>query len=280
MAKYAIIWTTTNSYMPGTNANLNALEFYGFDVDAYVLYDEISDDYKAHFPKVNFSQMTVWSEHRDSYWYCVFSDLKYAVDNLFDNYDVVLFWGGDVCIVDNFMEYFEVAHKLNRIVAGTNEHHGEGPINLPEKQPYTHTWMVPWADIPFFVPSTKRKVIENTLSYQYIKGATVDRMDGLNYAIRDEKENVFGVLGHMWVMNCPYWGKIERSGNNLLLFGSKMKSFHRKYWSKEYAKNYADGNEISKNNATMFNYMYRFLNNQRVKWTEGIDAWQNASDLS
>ena len=123
-------------------------------------------------------------------------------------------------------------------------------------------------------------MIQNILDYQFIENAELSRMDGLNYSIRDENENVLSVPGNMWVMNVPYWGKVKRSGDNLLLFGSKMKSFHRKYWLKQYAKNYANGNDIAKHNLTVFNKMYRHLNNQRVKWTEGIDSWDNASALS
>jgi len=281
MADYAIIWTTTKSYMPGTNASLNALEFYGFDVDKYIMtFDDIGSDYKNNFPDVNFIDIEFWNGKKSNFWYLVFSDLKYAIDNLFDNYKVVLFWGGDVCIVDNFMDYFEIADKTDRLVLGINEHHGEGPITLPTNQPYKHTWSVPYADVPFFVPVSKRRVVQNILDYQFIENSELSRMDGLNYSIRDEKENVFSVPGHLWVMNSPHWGKVRRSGNNLLLFGSKMKSFHRKYWIKNYAEKYARGNEISKHNVTVFNHMYRFLNNQRVKWAEGIDAWQNVSDLS
>jgi hypothetical protein len=281
MAKYAIVWTTSKGYMPGTNAALNALELYGFDVDTYVMtLDDIGSDYKANFPKVKFLDIERWNGQKSNFWYCVFSDLKFGIDELFKNYRVVLFWGGDICIVDNFMEYFEICDKLDTVILGSNEHHGEGPINLPVTQPYKHTWSVPYADIPFFVPNTKQEIVKNVIDYQFVEGAALSRMDGLNYSVRDVGDPIMCVPGHMWVMNAPYWGPVKRSGNSLLLFGSKMKSFHRKYWIKGYATQYTRGNELAKQNVTVFNHMYQHLGlNQRVKWDEGFDKWQNASDL-
>jgi len=286
MKKYAIVWTTTRGYMPGTNAILNALEFYNFqNVDVYVMADKDNmpdEEYRKQWSGINFidlGEAVKAHPNKDWYWYLVFGDLQFALDELFDKYEVVLFWGADICIVNNFESYFELAEKTGQIILGTNEHAGDGLTlldKLPKERPYKHTWDVPFADIPFFIPKNKRHLLSLMFEHQKDEGNEVDRMDGLNYAVRDLKEDIIKAHSPFWICNIPNWTKVERRGDFLYFAGNQMYSFHRKYWIKSYCENYMPGeNEIKEHNIKMFNFMWRFFNNDcRVKWTEGIDVYE------
>lgn len=284
MGKYALIWTTSYGYMPGTNASLNGLEFYNFspEIDVYIRYwgdyKDLGEDYLSKWPKVSWSNITgSFSPGRNAYWYLVFDDYNFAVNEL-SKYDVVSFWGGDLCILNDFSFYFEMAEKLNQVIIGTNEHTNcEGYCQMtPQGQhPYGHTWTVPYADSPIFVPRDHMGIIKQTIDYQYMPDAKVDRMDGLNYAIRDSGHKPYVIPGNFWIYNVPYWVKLVDGGRYVYCFNFKMFSFHRKYWSVDYLKNYIrGGNEIAVHNAKIFNSKYNFFDrNCRVQWLDGLEVW-------
>lgn len=282
MGKYALAWTTNRAYMPGTNAILNALEYYSFSgIDTYVLvWDDLNpqDEYFKQWPNVTFLKIdcSFWPEPKSAYWYHTFADLDFALQ-LFAEYDVVLLWGADVCIVNNFQEYFEYAEKLDRLILGHNEQGNQSFKAMSEEQPYGHTWDVPWADIPFFVPRSQKEVLQLTLDFQKVKGCVLDRMDGLNYAIRDLSAKVFTVPGTLWVYNVTQKLKVARGENptSCYFMAQRMNSFHRKYWAPAFCRSYmTPHSEITRHNHLVFNYLWNFFNrNCRVKWTEGIEVW-------
>jgi len=267
-------------YMPGTNAILNALEYYGFDLDVYVLlWDELEDDYKYQWPKVNFFPINFncWKERKPNKWYLRFADIIYAIENL-NNYEVVLIWGADVCPVNNFMDYFEIAHRLNRVIVGTNEQCPHIPeyLRLSEKWPYSHRWDVPYADVPFFVPKQHFDVLEKMIEYQDKDDCELSHMDGMNYALRDLKKNVFAVPGETWVMNTPQKIMLQQRDGVLFLDKShtRLNSFHRRYWLESLCKKYFPVNETSRHNKMIFNKMWAWFNTKhRVQWAEGWQTW-------
>ena len=278
---YAIIWTTTHSYMPGTNAILNAIEHYGFDVDVYVLiWDALDEAYIENWPGVNFIPIDIkwWDEKKKNKWYLRFADLIYASKNL-KNYDVVLVWGADVCPVNNFMDYFEISHKLNKVIVGTNEHarHLKDPYQrLSINWPYKHHWTVAYADIPFFVPKDHFNVIDTMLDYQKREDCELSHMDGMNHAFRDCDTDLFVVPGELWVHNVPQRIKLQRQ-NDVIHFeksNTRLNSFHRRYWAENLCKKYLPINEISRDNKLLFNQMWAWFNTEhRVKWNEGWQLW-------
>jgi len=278
---YAIVWTTTRSYMPGSNASLNALEHYGFDlknIDPFVLVwskaSELPSEYRNQWPNVIFADVpTDFFPGKDAYFYLVLGQFAFALEHLKD-YKCVLFWGGDLCIVNNFEVYFEIATKTNRIVLGSNEQGVDSFSKMKIEWPYNHTWDVPYTDVPLFVPQSQMDAIRLTIDYQYEPGCELDMMDGLNFAIRDLQIAIYTVPGCLWVMNAPQWTPVKRTDDKLYVLKHRMNSFHRRYWDKSYAAKYIkDMAEPAPSNAKIFNWMYRFLNTQcRVKWTENLET--------
>jgi hypothetical protein len=290
MNRYAMVWTTNIGYMAGTNASLNAMEFYGFKgVDVYVLTagEFLGKEYKDQWPEINFIDFFTFvpplPPRVDEGWHFVSADIIKAV-KLLRGYEVVLIWGGDLCILDNFTEYFEIAEKLGALVLGTNEHGNNYLRGLPTEWPYRHTWAVPYADIPFFVPRKWISVLELMLDYYYNRENPdgVDRMDGLNYAVRDLGARVHAVPGEFWVVNVPYRLKLIGAGNGSIYVdesSTRLKSFHRKYWSAATCREYLPGGaepgiSISRNNKMLFNRAFNFFNREcRVKWEAGLEVW-------
>ena len=289
MAKYAMLWTTSRGYMPGTNASLNAMELFGFkDVEVIVLTggEFLPEEYKAAWPDVKFVDFMkfIVPPTGDYGWGYLYGDIVYAVENLRD-YDAILFWGGDVCVAANFMEYFEICHKLDAMVLGTNEHGShylDSQTGMSQQWPYAHTWTVPYADVPFFVSKGTFPVLDLMIEYTKRPDNKLDRMDGMNYAVRDVKAKVVEVPGELWVCNVPYRRMLEMGRNREIFVSqssSKMKAFHRRYWEADTCRIYlpggtAESSPISRNNKLLFNKYYHFLNTQcRVKWTESVELW-------
>jgi len=266
--------------MPGTNASLNAFEYFGHEEDLYVLTwgDFLSDEYKSQFSKVQFLpiDITRWHEKKSAGWYFRFSDILFALEELFDKYEVVLFWEGDSCLVNNIADYFDICQSLDKIIVGTNEHGSHSFNSMSEKWPYVHTWSIPFANLPLFVPKSRKHLLEKMLEYQKMENCKLSRMDGLNYAIRDCGEEVFTVPGELWIQNVPYRITLQRKGDKIIFHDSSTElcAFHRKYWNKTICRNYLPANEISKANKMLFNQTYNFFNLQcRVKWSEGLEVW-------
>jgi len=274
-------------YMPGTNGILNALEYYGFDVDTFVLlWEPLEEDYKNQWPQTKFIDidMSWWLEHKPNKWFLRFADLIYAVENL-TNYDVILIWGADVCPVNNFMEYFEIAHKMKSVIVGTNEHcrYLDPPFSsLSEEWPYKHHWTVPYADVPFFVPRQRFDLMEKVLEYQRTERCELSHMDGLNYAIRDLGIKPIVVPGELWVHNVPERIPLKRGNNKKKPNGvihfdksnTRLNSFHRRYWAIDLCKKYHPVNEISRANKMLFNQMWAWFNtDHRVQWMQGWQLW-------
>lgn len=284
MDKYAVVWTTNKGYMPGTNAILNALEYYGMDnIDKYVVYiwdiQELEQNYLQQWPNVNFVSMDTkyWHEKKNVYWWCIYSDILYSLDKLFNKYEVILFWSADICMLNDISVFFEIAEKTKKIILGTNEHGTHRLNKLSVSWPYVHTWSIPYADIPWFVPKEKKYFLETMIEYQKKDDCKLNRMDAINYAVRDLDEDIITTPGELWIQNVPYRIPLCESNNEYYFKGSstRLNSFHRKYWIVNYIKNYIrDGNDIAKNNVKLFNKAWNFFNKDcRVKWNEGVETW-------
>lgn len=270
--------------MPGTNASLNGLETYGFNADTFVLTsgDFLAEEYKESWPNVQFINFNAFMRHgKDAGYYFRFADLQFGLE-LFDRYDVILFWGGDLCVLDNFMEYFEIAGSLDALVLGTNEHGSNTLASLGKEWPYAHTWSVPYADVPFFVPGSQMKVLKTMLEWSDRPNNKLSRMDMLNYVVRDLKCRVHAVPGELWIQNVPYRYSLKHDGNGVVYIkdsSTRLKSCHRKYWNCSVCRNYLPGGtppwtEISRSNKRLFNRLYTFFNREcRVSWTEGLEVW-------
>jgi len=277
--EYCVVLSTSKGYMPGTNAFLNAAKYYGMDVDFYVLMfdDFLPENYKAQWENENvFFKIMDKTKDRKATWWCRFYDLIYAVKNLFSQYKVILFWGADVCLVNNIQDYFLISDRLNKVIVGTNEHGTQFLNKLSLEWPYKHHWHVPYTDVPLFIPQGRVNLIKKILEYQSRGDCTLSKMDGLNYAIKELKINPFIVPGELWVQNVPYRTELQKFNDKLFIKGSstRLNSFHRKYWMNNLCRKYLAMNEMSRQNKLIFNQFYNFFNREcYVKWEGGLEIW-------
>ena len=286
MSDYAVIWTTDSGYFPGTNASLNALEFYKNEVDVFILTwtDFLNGEYKSQWPGVRFLLLdrSIYP-NRSAGWYLRFMDIDFALKELFRNYKVVLFWSADQCVVSNIMDFFEIAGKTGRPILGTNEHgvHLRTFDQMSKEKPYKHTWSVPYTDQPVFVPREATAFLKMLIEYQSEEGCELSRMDGINYAVRDTGMRIIETPGELWIQNIPYRIFLQEFNHKIYLRGSSTQlfAFHRRYWDGTVCRDYLPGNDdrsiaIGKANKILFNKFYNFFNRQcRVKWEQGIDVW-------
>jgi hypothetical protein len=287
--QYAMIWTTDKGYMPGTNGILNALEFYGFDIDTYVLTwgDFLSEEYKASWPRTKFIQIDPkwWPVPKAVKWYLRLIDVWYTINNL-SSYDAILIWGADECPLNNFTDHFEIASLTNKIIVGSNEHFGSlEPLysKMTRDWPYAHTWSVPYADIPFFISPKNFDVLEMILTYHSRDENKLSYMDALNYALRDLNKEPFVAPGELWVHNVPFRIPLTSNGRGTVLVkgsSTRMQGFHRKYWNPVLCHKYLPGikgtqSEVtSRSNKMIFNRTWAWFNTEhRVKWEEGWGLW-------
>ncbi len=281
MARYAIVFSTTAGYMPGTNGLLNALEHYGMgSIDPYVIMVnfDLPQNYKDQWPNVTFEALepSFWPQSMNAGWYCRFAPPNRAIE-LLNEYDAVQITGADVCPLNDYTHWFDVAVKTHNPVLSTNEQGCADYSRMTPKgkHPYVHTWMVPYADIPAIFTPSHRGLLATNFEYQERDDCRLSWMDGLNYALRDWDQKVNVVPGNLWVFNLSSQGKVVRDGDQIFFNEQRMNSFHRKYWIAGVCKRYlAPDNPNCMHNHLIFNQMWNFFNRDcRVVWTEGVDEW-------
>lgn len=281
MGNYAIIWTTNRKYMPGTNGILNALEVYGMDIDVYVMTMgcDLTEEYMNEWPRATFKDIeTFWPVHKPPKWYLLFADVWETMHDLLDKYDVVLIWGADACVVNDITWAFEVAEKMDCVIVGTNEFgaHPNDFSRLDTEWPYRKGWMVPYADLPFFITPSHKNVLTTMLDYHSRPDNVLSHMNALNYSLRDNGTKMLSVPGEMWVFNRPEVVKLRRN-EQYLHYGnsaSQLQTFHRKYWMASLCRKYHVDTPIARFNKKVFNDMWNFFNREcRVEWTEGLEVW-------
>ncbi len=279
---YAMVFSTTAGYMPGTNGVLNALEHYGMaaSVDVYVILVnfDLPQDYKDQWPDVTFEPLdpSFWKKPMNAGWYCRFAPPARAIQ-LLDEYEAVQCAGADSCPVNDYTHWFDVAVKTRSPVLSTNEQ-GIGDYSRMSpygKWPYGHTWMVPYADSPCIMSKAQKELLQLNFHFQGKEGCRLSWMDGLNYAVRDLNVKPNVVPGQLWVFNLSSQGKVTRDGDKLYYQEQRMNAFHRKYWNAVVCMKYlAPANENCQHNHLIFNQMWNFFNKEcRVKWLEGVDEW-------
>ena len=134
MPKYAIVMTADSKFLPGVNAVLNSLKYYGWpdNLDFHLLYwngDEMGkfiDNIKAtvQYPNLQAIDLNDYLKfeqgrrkdegNRNPPYYLKFYRSLYASRAL--DYDVVCLLDADRVLVNNILPYFDLAHQSKRIV--------------------------------------------------------------------------------------------------------------------------------------------------------------------
>jgi hypothetical protein len=293
-SRYAYVMSTNRKYMPGVNATLNALEFYGFEVDVYVLMtkdDFLEHSYKAQWPAnvqfitidTTFAIPVVKVKRVVEKWLLRFGTLDFTAEVLLDYYPVVVIEDSDTCPTSNWMDWFEVIEKSDKLAMSTIEFgsHNVDFSGLAKEWPYPKAWRIPYANCPLFVTPTYRDVLRKDISYQAREGCQLSVMNGLNYAMRDLGIKPLALPGEIWNCANPSKFAVQWRFNTLYFDHSAtlVKIFHRAYWNATICSHYLNRNKpdqppVLRHNKKTFNYIFNFFNKEcRVKWLEGVELW-------
>lgn len=140
MSKYAVVVCATGDLLPGVNALLNGLKYYGNEVDFHLIYsrDHIMVPYvqaiqdSGLFPNffpVIFQDYIVEVEEKegkfakDAPFYLM--TLRYYYASGLRDYDAVVVFDADEAVVNNIMWFLEVAAKTDFVIAPNNGFSGE-----------------------------------------------------------------------------------------------------------------------------------------------------------
>ena len=136
--KYAIVMTATADFIPGVNATLNALRYYGHDPDIQVhlltwhtkRMDAWLDTLAERNPWPNFRvidmaglQQAGYSRAEEvkpgSYWPMVFWRWEYAAS--LTGYDAVMIMDADCVLLNNISPWFHMAASSGKLILCNND---------------------------------------------------------------------------------------------------------------------------------------------------------------
>lgn len=127
MSEHALILTSNIAYLPGINAILNGLDYYGNeDLDVHILFHGIEsyiEKVKEKFTfKINpYPVAELFEEGRSNYFNFKYCKYKY-IELIKDKYSSVCHLDADCLILDNIMKYFVIASKTDLILCGQYPH--------------------------------------------------------------------------------------------------------------------------------------------------------------
>ncbi len=293
MGKYSFILTCSKNYIYGLNAILNGLDRNGNTADVNVLwwenshreFDEVFDNYPQKVKEAGFGFDVIFTDlaeflsnyevKNDNVWKLHFGRWKF-IDVIKDKYDAVSQIGADCCIVDNVMNWFEVAHKSGMLIVGDN---AMGSYSFKYNE-IVQANDVPIADLPcFFNPKIHNDVMQRVYEIGLTK-KTGD-MPALYYSIMEHKRNYIALPDNLWVHNVFYSDLIKKDWLNgvpiILSLRTKVSMFHKKYWSQVVINSElsrmpeGDTKVIAKHNFEIFHWFYKYFNTEcklRLKWID------------
>lgn len=283
MSKYAMITPCTKAYLPGLNANLNALDLYENDIDVFVIdggdlpKDYMEEAKKAFRFKVTFIPLQDLASRLQNLkgiaHHLLTASYLLSVD-LAKDYDVVSLIGGDMVIVNNIMKWFKIAETTGYIVTAQNSFSLASLADINENQVHINGLLscMPVADCPGIMSTRLHlDVIKKTLEFTNKFG---DNMKCFNSVLHQFKkaDQVLALPGNLWTCGVYYTfasqqGKDLKGRPTYFANRERMYAIHRRWW-RGAVRNYAyrgqkEGSAVYKdayNNTQMWEGIYRYFN--------------------
>jgi hypothetical protein len=288
--KYAVVMTASYDLLPGVNAVLNGLAYYGNKADAYILtwgeeWTSYIDGAKKAFPFATFIDLPDYVKQRDGkvndsvqFYTCVY---RYVFGSDLADYDAVYIPDADFMILNDLTPYFEMTALGDRIlcanhVCGDNHDCCTEEVydicNAPLQSATT-----------FFNPKKFAWLIKQIEFY--CKEHRVAEMVGLNYAIihgGHMKDKVFLLPDVLWLQiklgDMPLLRK-DACGKRWLCLanGERLNALHGRWWYGFNMEKFSlekDSPDWSSHKNWTFRHvweMYHFLNTQcrhNIPWRE------------
>lgn len=303
MPRYAFVVTDTG-FTPGVNGQINALKYYGNDVEYHYLYipcgatnnfvERVRKNEK-HFP--NFRPVNIYDlQKRPGYitndkkksmkvWLCKFFRYQYVANELRD-YDAAVIYDADALILNNIMDYFLVADKTEKVLLPNNDYSGnehDQPTHKHYKgasSPPLHCW-------PLFCKPRLYRELLMRVPQNSINGLPGSDMCSVNNSLVQLglMKDVMVLPGHMWVLSRHCEQRlIKRKINGKLYLatsraGDRINSVHRRWWFESICRKFIEGpkhktqQQYALNNVRLFWEFYRYFNLECWSKIEWIEKW-------
>jgi len=291
-SKYAIVLVGSTCYLPGVNGIVNALDYYGNNIDLHLIYDDdLPKEYEeklknsdlnyhlilqpfsvlieqmiSEWPK--FSPRNKYHEHTYiRYWY---------LTKIKDDYRVTSCPDADSIIVNNITPWFEMVEGTRYLLTAQHlfkwreiEEYNESNL-LIELPVFNHPLICDpqvWSDI-------FTKMFERESQFHESDMRCLNRVMLLNNRFKD----VIPLLDCQWAGKYIWYGRlIERKlGNRWYLLGFpnvfRVNIIHGKWWGRGFRLAQLRGaapenRETMKQNLDLIVRMYKRLNEEwKVKW--------------
>ena len=256
MSKYAIVTPCTLGYLPGLNANLNALDCYENDIDVFVIdggdlpkdyVEQIKTAFRFKVEVVPMADLTKRLAYPvESLTHALFTTPYRLMLDLEGKYDVVSLIGADMVIVNNIMKWYEIADKMGYIVTAHNS------FALSEARDLKEQWVnmstgqaseMTVADAPGIVNiQIHRDLIEETLKITNQYGDNMKSFNGAIWKI-GKTNQVLELPGDLWTCGIYYSFGVHSSTDSkgrptYWTNRERISAIHRRWWRKavrEYA---------------------------------------------
>jgi len=297
MSKYAIITPCTHGYLPGLNANINALECYENNIDVFIINGgDLPADYleKITTPglfnfKVSVLQVQdLMKDFKDykppkigvDFFHTMICSPYALMMRLKDEYNIVSLIGADMVVIANIMKWYEIAEKTGLIITANNPFSLNQIEDAGQKDIDEHGLLgnMPLSDAPgIFNPKLHESVLKRTMELVYEFG---DNMRCFGAAIfqQGKKNRVLTLPGNLWTSGTYYSFQCMKSYESGMNGSSRpcyfadrerMFAIHRRWWLapvRAYPlKGQVEGTQYYKNainNPKICEEIYRIFNTQ------------------
>lgn len=283
MNKYAIVVTADYKFISGVSALINSCLIYGNEVDFHLLYWDKPggpfDRYVANLqtdPRYDFLfpiHLPTYIEKVNPKGYDTSFKPKYYLkfwrhfypQELLD-YDAIVIFDADMMIVENIMQYFEIAAKTGRILIPRNSSIYAQQIDNYSESAFKHSYAPPCHSMPLFYDPKKHHEFFRLippLAQQMGRGEMV-AINCLFHKMGIYKDLIL-LPNSLWLGT--RWKELEYSilyGNHgiqhITVAGDRVFSIHGRWWAEETLDKIPQGERVGKANGQLFASMYMWLN--------------------
>jgi hypothetical protein len=289
---------------PGVNGMLNALLYYGNNVEFHYLYmgkpaEEFANEvyesnfYTPGFIAVNINSLKEMDEFpihpkpAENVWYCKMYRYLYAI-HVLNDYDAVAIFDADMQIVNKIMPFFGLAESSGKLLLPNNDYSNQefddcnadgirGAASPPLHNMPSFFKPSEWFDTMSLIPGISLEL-------------TLGDMSSMSHALlrTGRMPEIVAMPNAQWVISHYYNIKLFHrviGGKRYLALhrnGDRIYTFHRKWWYSSVCKKFIEdvkekeAQEIAYNNVRLFWEMTMFFNfncEHKIKWSDKWGQW-------
>jgi len=284
--KNALIVTANKAFLPGLNALLNSLDYYGNTPDVHIIHTPDLDEYiqavqgAFNFKVIGFPISRLEDVRKDDFFNYTYTRYKY-VEKIRYDYNVISHFDADTVCLNNIMPYYEIAARTTLFVVPASTLCQFPPEGFTDEALANQ---IPLFNHPCFYSSD---LYGGTIQRIWDIGQEFYKVDGENDTISFNRalfrngtlKNILALPGNLWIAN----NTITRDNFQLKTVNGKIylhtienhriQVLHGKYWQKDYLKNQSKAHSgqsekitrLTHNVATSRKVIDLFNNTHKVK---------------